>query len=79
MTKEQALETAKLAIYHATVRDFASGGYCTVYHINENSYENIHYKLDVNLINKEFVNKNNLNVNLDNLDSLKKDVQKMTI
>jgi len=37
MTKEQALETAKLAIYHATVRDFASGGYCTVYHINENS------------------------------------------
>lgn len=40
---------------------------------------NIHYKLDVNLINKEFVNKNNLNVNLDNLDSLKKDVQKMTI
>lgn len=79
MTKEQALEMAKLSIYHATVRDFASGGQCTVYHINNDGYENIHQKLDVNLINKEFVTKNKLDVNLDNLDSLKKDVQKMVI
>ena len=47
MTKEEAIELGRKAIYHATFRDSGSGGRVTVCHISEEGYE-FHDKVDVN-------------------------------
>lgn len=41
MTKEQAVELGKEAIYHATHKDAGSGGMVRVYHIIPDGWEKI--------------------------------------
>jgi len=54
MTKDQAVDLAMKAIYHATYRDSASGGYVRVYHIHEGGWTKVHDGVDVNKLHYQY-------------------------
>eukprot|EP00916_Digyalum_oweni_P013958 GHVL01022807.1.p1 GENE.GHVL01022807.1~~GHVL01022807.1.p1 ORF type:complete len:305 (+),score=35.76 GHVL01022807.1:58-915(+) len=60
---EDAVELAKLSIYHATHRDAASGGVCRVYHVHENGWTVKIEAMDVNEIHKEYTAKRGTGLN----------------
>lgn len=54
LTKAEAVELGKKAIYHATHRDSASGGVVRVYHIDANGWEKIHDGIEVDKLHWEY-------------------------
>ena len=53
MTKEEACELARRAIYHATYRDAASGGTVSVYHVTADGWKKVSGN-DVGVLHWEF-------------------------
>lgn len=53
MTVEEAIDLGKRAIYHATHRDAASGGFNNLYHMTQDGFVKVH-RIDVNDMHYEF-------------------------
>lgn len=54
LSLDEAVELGKRAIYHATHRDGASGGYVRVYHVHQNGWTKIEGGKDVNELHYQY-------------------------
>ena len=60
MSTEEAVQLGRLAIYHATHKDSASGGMVRVYHVIEGGWEKVIEGDDVSTMHYEIAQKKGL-------------------
>mmetsp|Transcript_21373 Transcript_21373/g.24835 ORF Transcript_21373/g.24835 Transcript_21373/m.24835 type:complete len:286 (-) Transcript_21373:197-1054(-) len=60
LTLDEAVELGIRAIYHATHRDAASGGYVRIYHVHAKGWTKIHEAIDVNELHYKYANQKGL-------------------